>query len=78
LRFGILALNCKALLLGALVVAMLASLLASWQELFLCTWFAKIYPRGTLATMSLLGNDCLGPFVCCRKCSTSSWLGCWL
>ncbi len=76
LRFGIHALNCKALLLGALVVAMLASLLASWQELSSCTWFANICPKGTLGTMSLLGNDHLGLFVCCRKCPTSSWLGC--
>jgi len=76
LRFGIHALNCKALLLGALVVVMLGSLLASWQELFSCTWFANICPKGTFGAMSLLGNDRLGLFVCCRKCLTSSWLGC--
>jgi hypothetical protein len=78
LCFVILALNCKALLLGALVVAMLASLLASWQELFPCTWFAKICPRSNLGAMSLFGNDHLGPFVYYKTCPTSSWLGCWL
>jgi hypothetical protein len=78
LRVGFPTFNCKVLLLGVLVVAMLASLLASWQELFPCTWFAKICPRGTLRPMSLLGNDCLGPFVYHEKCPTSSWLGCWL
>ncbi len=78
LCFGIPALNCKALLLDVLVVAMLASLLASWQELFPCTWFVEVCPRSTLGTMSLLGNDRLGPFVCYRKCPTSSWLRCWL
>jgi hypothetical protein len=63
LAFWYPAFNCKALLLGVLVVAMLASLLASWQELFPCTWFAKICPTGTLRPMSLLGNDHLDPFV---------------
>jgi hypothetical protein len=78
LHFGIPALNCTTFLLGAFVVAMLTSLFSSWQELFMCTWFAKIYLKGTLGAMSLLRNDCLGPFVYCKKCPTFSWLGCWL
>ncbi len=78
LHFGIPTLNCKALLLSALVVAMLATLLTSWQELFPCTWFVEICLKGTLQAMSLWGNDHLGPFVYHEKCPTSSWLGCWL
>jgi hypothetical protein len=69
-RFGIPALNCKALLLGALLVAMLASLVASWWELLPCTWFAEIYLKGTFGAMSLLGNNYLSPFVCCKKWPT--------
>jgi len=48
LCFVILALNCKALLLGALVVAMLASLLGSWQEFFRAHGLQKSALEATL------------------------------
>jgi hypothetical protein len=59
LTFGILALNCRDLLLGALVVAIVAPLLA---------WHVKIF-LGLSVYQTIKSH--LGPFVYCGKCGTS-------
>ncbi len=62
---GILALNCRDLLLGALVAAIVAPLLACHVEIFLGLGACQIT------------KSHLGPFVCHGKSGTSyAWLEC--
>lgn len=62
---GILAFNCRDLLLGALVVSIVTPLLA---------WHVENFPN--LSAYQTTKRR-LGPFVYCGKCSTSYiWLEC--
>jgi hypothetical protein len=65
LTLGILALNCRDLLLGAFVASIVVPLLA---------WHIEIFP-GLSACQTTKSH--LGPFVGCGKCGTFyAWLEC--